>query len=329
MIFRPAVESDLDRLLPLLDADPTGGVTAEAYRAGLADGQYRFDRMWLAEDAPGGAPLALAVWWGSPGEARPRALDGLFASGAEGAAGFGEGSAGSGEARTVLAAGLLGAAHTAYAEAGADVAPEYHLFLPGDWRDRPELVAAVAWRREAARRAGLPASLERLRYEWTPQNGLPEPSGRLRFRAEPDDEVFVDLFRRVLAGTLDASSRKGAARNGAEAQAREDLAFYRDTMPGKRSWWRVARTPDGVTVGFGIPSRNHATPVVGYLGVLPEHRGRGYADEILAEITRVLAAEAAPERIRADTDLTNTPMAAAFARAGYRNSARRLVLSAR
>ncbi|WP_099906682.1 GNAT family N-acetyltransferase [Streptomyces sp. TLI_171] len=148
------------------------------------------------------------------------------------------------------------------------------------------------------------------------------------FCAAPDDEVFVDLFRRVLAGTLDAASRKVADRVGAEARARGDVAFHRDSMLGDRSWWRVARTPDGEVVGFGLPSRNHAFPVVGHLGVLPEHRGRGYADEILAEITRILVSETGPERVRADTDLTNAPMAAAFEPVGYRGNGRRLVLSA-
>src|SRR5215813_13644157 len=79
---------------------------------------------------------------------------------------------------------------------------------------------------------------------------------------------------------------------------------------------------------FGIPSQNTALPVVGYLGVLPEHRGHGYADEILDEITRILVAEAGATKIHADTDLANRPMAAAFARAGYVNIGRRLVLSA-
>ncbi|MEU1287907.1 GNAT family N-acetyltransferase [Kitasatospora sp. NPDC005856] len=100
-------------------------------------------------------------------------------------------------------------------------------------------------------------------------------------------------------------------------------------MSGDRSWWRTARTPGGEVVGFAVPSRNHASPVVGYLGVLPEHRGRGYAAEILAETTRILATEAGARRVRADADLTNTPMAATFERLGYRTDARRLVLSAR
>ncbi|MFJ8624920.1 GNAT family N-acetyltransferase [Kitasatospora sp. NPDC093550] len=318
MIIRPTATADLDRVLPLIAPDQCSALTADAYRARLADGEYRTDWTWIVQDAPDGPPLALAVWWGDPDDDLPSALDGLYLRDA----------AGSADDRTELASALLTAAHAAYAAAGADAAPDYHLILPGNWRERPGTAEAVAWRREAARRSGLPASVERLRYEWTPPVGLPEPSGRLLLTAEPDDEVFVDLFRRVLVGTLDADTRKEAERLGAEAQARADVAFYRDTMLGDRSWWRVARTPDGEPVGFGIPSRNHAFPVVGYLGVLPEHRGRRYADDLLAEITRILAAEASPERIRADTDLTNAPMAAAFDRLGYRNDTRRLVLSA-
>jgi hypothetical protein len=80
---------------------------------------------------------------------------------------------------------------------------------------------------------------------------------------------------------------------------------------------------------------------------LPEHRGHGHSDDLLAEITHVLAEliqrdelrangirangiranGIGADRIRADTDLTNKPMAAAFERAGYRNFAVRMVAS--
>jgi RimJ/RimL family protein N-acetyltransferase len=62
--------------------------------------------------------------------------------------------------------------------------------------------------------------------------------------------------------------------------------------------------------------------------VLPEHRGHGYGDDIVGEIIRVLVAGADARTIRADTDLANRPMAAAFERAGFREIGRRLVLSA-
>ncbi|MFI5801599.1 GNAT family N-acetyltransferase [Streptomyces sp. NPDC051561] len=328
--FRRTVEADLDRLLPLVVADPASTMRADMYLSKLADGQYRREWTWIAENpADGdGAPLAVAVWWGPLTETTPGALDAVYVDGAR----VPEGE------RVALAAELLTAAHAAFKEAGAAEAPEFHIFLPGDFRERPEVVEALAWRQEAARAAGLVGFVERLRYEWKPEDVAPvdgarEPAPKqLTFAAEPDDEVFVELFRQVLEDTLDAGSRVEAEQIGALAQARNDVAFYRDQMLGERSWWRVARNAAGEVVGFGLPSRNHASPVVGYLGVLPQHRGHGYVDEILAEITgllasEVLAVEADASQIRADTDLGNGPMAAAFERAGYRNHSRRLVLS--
>ena len=69
-------------------------------------------------------------------------------------------------------------------------------------------------------------------------------------------------------------------------------------------------------VGFTIPARNHLNPIIGYIGVLPEHRGNNYAYDLLTEATHNLATEGA-SRIVAATDMTNTPMAAAFAKANY------------
>ncbi|MCF3120983.1 hypothetical protein IPZ68_14920 [Streptomyces arenae] len=70
--FRPAAPSDLDRLLSLVVPDPACGLTADTHRARLADGQYRHEWTWLAEDpGGGGVPRAVAVWWGGPGAPAP------------------------------------------------------------------------------------------------------------------------------------------------------------------------------------------------------------------------------------------------------------------
>jgi ribosomal protein S18 acetylase RimI-like enzyme len=318
MIFRRTTASELDQVLPLFVTDAACDLTAELFMTRITSGEYRPEWTWIGQESPGAKPAAIAFWWATPHAAEPAALDGIYV----------DEPAGGAAARTELAVDLLAAAHAAFARTGLARPPAYHIFLPPDWRDRPAAVAALTWREEAARRAGLTATLERLRYEWTPQAGLPPSPARLRFAAEPDDEVFVDLFRRVLTGTLDATSREQAGLAGAAAQARKDVAFYRDQMQGDRTWWRVALAPDGQPAGFGLPSRSMAFPVVGYLGVLPEYRGHGYVDEILAEVTRILATEAGATAIHADTDLGNQPMAAAFERLGYRNFGRRLVLSA-
>jgi RimJ/RimL family protein N-acetyltransferase len=317
--FRPSVEADLDRILPFIRPDGTCSLTADRYRAQLDDGQYSRDRTWIAVDDGSGDVLAVAAWWATPGTTEPAALDAVYV----------HASVGTGQERVLLAADLISAGQRAFADAfGQAEPPEFHVFVPGEWRDQPDVVDALMWRREAVERAGLGKMLERLRFEWTPADGLVEPTGRLRFVPEPDDAVFVALFTRVLDGSLDTTSTKEAAQIGAEAQARQDVADLQTMLLGKRSWWRVAVNQDGDTVGFGIPSRNPTFPVVGYLGVLPGHRGHGYVHDILAEITRFLVDEVDATTIRADTDLMNEPMAAAFLRVGYRNHARRLVFSA-
>ncbi|WP_242438788.1 GNAT family N-acetyltransferase [Streptomyces sp. CB00455] len=193
--------------------------------------------------------------------------------------------------------------------------------LPGRRpRPRPD---RVAWRREAAHRAGLTREIERLRYEWTPAAGTAPPTGRLVFR-EGTDEEFLDVFARLSTGSLDVATRDELRLMDAEELARADFDFYLG-CPGERSWWRLAHLPDGTLAGMAIPSATPYHRNVGYLGVVPELRGRGLIDEVLAEITRFHAAAGA-ERVTATTDTVNLPMAAAFDRAGYEVTEIRLVL---
>ena len=71
-----------------------------------------------------------------------------------------------------------------------------------------------------------------------------------------------------------------------------------------------------------MPARNPTSAVINFIGVVLEHRGRGYVDDVLAEGTDALHAAGA-KFVRADTDTRNLPMAAAFGRAGYAEFAKR------
>jgi GNAT superfamily N-acetyltransferase len=292
-------------------------VTVERFAEYLESGAYRHEWTWVAED--GGRILALAVWWGMEGFDHPFAIDGLYFDGS--AADEGPGPV---PLWTELIRRMI---NTIPPEAEQ---PEYHIFLPNGWRDQPEVLAALEPRLAAAAAAGLSGTTERLRYQWTREDELPRRSTRLRF--EPaGDEAFLAVFRQVIEGSLDVATARAVARIGVAGTAKEDLEIY-TSMPGDRDWWRLAYDEAGELIGFAIPSANNGGPVVGYLGVLPEHRGHRYSDDLLAEITHVLAEliqrdELKADRIRADTDLTNQPMAAAFERAGYRNFAVRMVAS--
>ncbi len=264
MLFRSTTETDLARVCACIVTAPISWVPADRYLEELAEHQYRPEWTWIAQK--GDQILARTLWWGLPESDHPLALDCLSAHDSV-------------ADRIGLAAKLLAAAHDSFRAGGIPALPEYDLNLPNGWRDDPDVAAAAAWRQEAAARAGLTDELERLCYEWTPDAGVPEATRRLVFSAEPEDEVFVSVFRRVAEDSVDVTTRRNVAAMGADRRARKDLQVYLD-MPGKRDRWRVAFTPDGQLAGLAIPSWNPYGPVVGYLGVVPELRGRDYVDEL-------------------------------------------------
>ncbi|MFF7634766.1 GNAT family N-acetyltransferase [Kitasatospora sp. NPDC008050] len=312
MRFRPTTETDLALVLDWDVAEPVAWITADRHREESAGRRLRPEWTWIAEED--GRVLGRALWWGRSDSGHPIVLDCLSVHPSV-------------TDRAALAAELLATAHKAFAEQGFTAVPEYNIMLSQEGpHDKDARAAAVAWREDAARRAGLTEQIERLRFEWTPEAGTPGPSDRLVFTVEPDDEVFVEVFRQVARGSLDRETIANLASMGEEGAARDDLEFYLGCL-GERDWWRIARTPDGRLAGFAIPSRTPYGPNVGYLGVVPELRGRRYIDDILAEITRSHVGRGAA-RITATTDTTNIPMAAAFRRGGYRVSETRVILAA-
>ncbi|MFB9238930.1 GNAT family N-acetyltransferase [Plantactinospora siamensis] len=283
LVIRPlrAGEEQLYHSLP--DPGLAGRAAfGDPYR--IAD--YRPEWTWVA--LRDGVVLARAAWWGGPDDEQPLALDHFDLTNRD------------------AAIELLRT---------APFRTEHELRVPPGWRDVPALRAAGQARLDAATAAGMSVLVERYRYRWTPECGVPGRPGRLEFRPEPDDGVILDVLRRITEGSLDAHSRRVAAEAGIEAAAKEDFDLLA-WLPSPRDWWLLAYTPAGELVGITVPAANHADPIVAFVGVLPEQRGHGYAYELLVEATHRLVATGA-DRIVAATDQTNHPMAAAFARAGY------------
>ncbi|MBB4984449.1 GNAT family N-acetyltransferase [Streptomyces nymphaeiformis] len=206
-------------------------------------------------------------------------------------------------------------------EAGAELlrsAPwqvELEINLPGGWRDKPDLRAGAETRFAAARAAGYELLAKRFLYRWAPERGLPERPGRLRFSAEPDDTVFFDALRRIHSVTLDAHALRAIEEGGIDRAAQEELDFFH-WCPSPREWWQIAHTPEGDLAGIHIPAHNPSGPTVGFIGVVPEQRGHGYAYDLLAECTHLLVEQGA-EFISGATDQGNFPMAANFVKAGF------------
>ncbi|MFF9567166.1 GNAT family N-acetyltransferase [Streptomyces sp. NPDC014685] len=271
----------------------------------LESGRRRPGWMWVA--LRGDRVVGRLAWWGRAG-GPPLLLDY-----------FDLDDTLPGPERDEVGLRLLETATAAVVPAGTK-RPEYGRFVPPDWHEDPVVREAVEARIRVMERSGARLLVERLRLEWRAGTPVPADGGRLRFRPVEGREDLLALMAPVMEGTLDAHGQADLAsglsvREAAEKHYDEELAGY--STP--REWWRVAELPDGEPVGFVIPARNDYNPIIAYIGVLPARRGHGYIDDILAEGTRVLAAQDGVERIRAATDLGNVPMATSFARLGYVN----------
>ncbi|MFE3516412.1 GNAT family N-acetyltransferase [Streptomyces sp. NPDC059166] len=271
----------------------------------LGTGRRRPEWMWVA--LRGDRVLGRISWWtGQPGSG-PQALDFFDLDDSLPVA-----------EREAVGRELLETADAAVIPAGSP-RPEYGRFVPPDWREDPAVRDAVETRVRVMEASGARMLVERLRLEWREGTPVPPDAGRLVFRPVSGREDLLALMTPVMEGTLDAHGQQDlasglSAREAAEKHYDEDFA----PLATPREWWRIAELPDGSPVGFVIPARNNYHPMISYIGVLPGHRGHGYIDDILAEGTRVLAAQGV-DRIRAATDLGNTPMARSFARLGYVN----------
>ena len=294
--IRRATARDIRTLTEWRSTDPVVWVDAEQLTAESATRNYRPEWSWIADRD--GEPVARALWWGLPDADRPVTLDCLTT-----VAGL------PGPER--VGAALVRAGIEAF---GPGPALEFKVDVSPGWTDDPASVAAVRWRERAAREGGFSRTTERVSFARTDADPMPARSTRVRFAAAPD-AAFRDLFARVATGSLDAHTLDMVAREGVEALADDDLEFYL-SLPGERDSWRIAQLPDATTVGFIIPTRTAYDASISYLGVLPEHRGRGYVNDLLAEMVHVHH-DAGETRIVGTTDAANSPMRTAFERAAF------------
>jgi RimJ/RimL family protein N-acetyltransferase len=269
----------------------------------LRAGRRRPEWMWIALQAE--RLVARAAWWSRGEQDRPLLLDvfDIDDSGVER------------DDAIEVGARLIETALADILPAGVRP-PDYVRFVPPNWRDESAARHVVTDRITALERVGARLLVERLRLEWRPGTPLPAASGRLMFRPVRDRAELVRLMTLTLEGTLDAHSRAELRRKPPKQVAADQYDGEFNAYSSPRDWWRIATRLDGEPVGFVVPAHNGYNPIIAYIGVLPDHRGHGYVDEILAEGTRVLAANNAP-RVRASTDLNNVPMANAFQRNGY------------
>jgi len=149
------------------------------------------------------------------------------------------------------------------------------------------------------------------------------PARPLVFRALQDvgEDAFVDALASTYQGTRDSWITRSIEERGTLRAARADFLDYQgmDHLP---EWWELAYADDGALAGVIMTARNPSSAVIAYVGVIPEQRGRGLAQQLVRRGTERLL-ESGADEIRGDCDLDNVGMVKAFERAGYEQFARR------
>jgi ribosomal protein S18 acetylase RimI-like enzyme len=300
LVVRPIGPDEVELFTSFADASPLG---LKPPLAMYLDGLHRWYRpAWSWVALRDGEVVARVAFSGEPDAELPLAMGSL--------------EIGTRPDRVETGLALVRTAYAAMTGGGTGDGgrPEYRQFLPVDWPEHAGMRAAVDDRRTVARRAGLRFLVERVELRWptAPGVALPSRPGRLTFRPVADDDEMLAVVRGTVHGTLDAHARRDVARAGVDAAARAIV----DELPGPWSLVRLAVDPAGRCVGITVPGLRPWGPDISYVGVLPEHRGNGYADDLLLEASH-LHVEGGATEIVAATDVGNAPMAAAFARCGY------------
>jgi ribosomal protein S18 acetylase RimI-like enzyme len=188
---------------------------------------------------------------------------------------------------------------------------------PPQWQHFPER------RHELLALAGYSPIRETLRFKLNPGGEVRRDEGRLAFRSlsEVGEPAFLDAIQCVLPGSLDQRDREDLAEYGAEQTAR-NMHDVVKSIGYDPTWWQLAYNQANDLVGLVMPAATMSWGTIGYIGVVPEQRGHGYIDDLLARGTSILTASG-DRGIEADTDVSNKPMANAFRRAGYTQSGTR------
>jgi GNAT superfamily N-acetyltransferase len=171
----------------------------------------------------------------------------------------------------------------------------------------------------------LPGQYWKTPFLW--EDGCPVPSATPSLRFEPAlQESVLGPVGRAMASSSDPSDQFAVAQYGELGAAEDLVSFAPKYFEWSVDWWRLARNNEGEEVGFVLPvvfrdekrSRGgRPQGTVFYMGVLPQHRGKGYSYDLLAEATRIFIA-AGCWRIFCDTGTENAPMVKSFRKAGYK-----------
>jgi ribosomal protein S18 acetylase RimI-like enzyme len=206
-----------------------------------------------------------------------------------------------------IAAALLAAA----LETGARIGPAI------DARLNTEVHDHLDERRRVLEAVGFRLFQEKEGYSWIDAGAPVERSARVTFRTaqQVGREEFAHAMGRAIEGTLDRNDRFFWELAGADEWGRIMLGFM---APDDEATWKLAFDGSGELVGHVCLSSfdEDATGTIAHIGVVPEQRGRGYVNDLMAEATADAQARGFAS-VLSDVDVENDPMRAAMEQAGH------------
>lgn len=179
-------------------------------------------------------------------------------------------------------------------------------------------------------RLGLPLHQAKKVFVWKEPRPPIKVPNRLIFRSfeQVGKEVLLDVIIRCHHKTLDRAVKSLIAeqqnrQKDLTGYINEELAEIEKDFVFKPDWWQLAYTSDDRLAGYvqpvlfpGMKKGDLEEGTIYYIGVVPEFRGNGYVNDILAKGVAVLQGVGIWQ-IYCDTDCENHPMANACQAAGF------------
>ena len=189
----------------------------------------------------------------------------------------------------------------------------------------PEGLEGAKPRIDSLNELGFQCMRERIEFERPGSSPPLDPPNRLSFtrREEVGEQGFLEALALTFQNALDADFQRDYAQFGSQYV----MSQYLSRCPKedeRHTWFSELAYEQNDLVGLHMslsqrrknPRKGHSIGCFYTIGVVPEKRGRGYVDDLLARGTQLLEQEGA-DCIRSTTAATNFPLVNAFERVHY------------
>lgn len=217
----------------------------------------------------------------------------------------------------------MGAGHRLLSHAFEAIEPGQARYIT--YRINPEFRSHTTERIAVAESVGMYLFQEKEGFHWFGEPEKPATTGRLTYKSitETGRDLYANTISRAGNATLDRNDHWYRTMCGADNWGEVFVSMCEDTEADS---WVMGYDQNGEVVGFvavsEIPPHSptkwdtHPCGTIVFVGVVPEHRGHGYVDEL------VLTAQQIADRrgfmgLVDTVDIENQPMTSAMVRNGY------------